>query len=169
MAKNSIAARVKKAQADMRAAAERYAKAASASANAVELGPYIPAELLARRRADSVLLAAARRARKPAKKRRSGKKKVSAAQRAARARFAAASRARGGKVRKAGKKRRTTKAKPARRPAARKTSKRKSKVTTVTAAQVIKMAQKGSLKKWLCGGVKRTGCGSTGRVLDRIR
>jgi hypothetical protein len=43
--------------------------------------------------------------------------------------------------------------------------KRKKKAQrSVTAAQVVAMAKKGSLQRWLCSGIKRTGCGSSGRV-----
>lgn len=161
-----IAARVRKAQAGMRAAAKRYNDAAAAAANPGPMfGPFIPQELLARRRADSVLARALRKKR-GSKKKRSTKRKVSAAQRAARARFAAAAKARSkaGKRRKSSgsKKRSSVKAKPSKR----RTTKRKGAQRTVTANQIIAMAKKGALQNWLCRGVRRTGCGGAGKVVS---
>lgn len=160
-----IAARVRKAQAGMRAAAKRYNDAAAAAANPGPMfGPFIPQELLARRRADSVLARALRKKR-GSKKKRSTKRKVSAAQRAARARFAAAAKARS----KAGKRRKSSsvKAKPSKRPTAkRRSTKRKGAQRTVTANQIIAMAKKGALQNWLCRGVRRTGCGGAGKVVS---
>lgn len=47
----------------------------------------------------------------------------------------------------------------------RKPAKKRGAQRSVTAAQVIAMAKKGALQKWLCQGRKRTGCGSSGRVV----
>jgi hypothetical protein len=48
----------------------------------------------------------------------------------------------------------------------KKTGPKHKKVQTVTAAQVISMAKKGALQRWLCQGRARTGCGSSGRVVS---
>ncbi len=40
---------------------------------------------------------------------------------------------------------------------------------TVTAAQVIKMAQSGALKTWACKGIKRTGCGGSGSRVANVK
>ena len=47
-------------------------------------------------------------------------------------------------------------------PAAKKASRRKSKVPTVTADAVINNAAKKAMKKWLCEGARRSGCGAGG-------
>jgi hypothetical protein len=191
--KLSVAQRVARAQASMRAAAERYALGASKMP--VMYGPTrddIDPELLARRQADDRILAEMRRLRaaakrRPAKKRatkkRATKKRATPAQ--LRARKASASRAKAGMAgrmragtrynpRSASKSEKTLYAKalrdarkvaPKKRRTVKKKTSRKGASATVTAAQVIKMAQKGALKKWLCSGVKRTGCGSSGRVV----
>jgi hypothetical protein len=159
-------------------------------------GPSIPGELLARRRADSKLAAAFRKLskkRRPAKKtgkrkakRRAGKKRASPAQLRARKAFAARARARA-KSGMAGRMRagtrynpktaskaqkalyaralRVAKAAP-KKKTGRKPSKKRGTQRSVTAAQVIAMAKKGALQKWLCQGRKRTGCGSSGRVVS---
>lgn len=49
-------------------------------------------------------------------------------------------------------------------PKPRKPRASKPKETVVTAEQVVKAAVDADLKRWLCQGPKRTGCGSTGRV-----
>jgi hypothetical protein len=116
--------------------------------------------------------------RRSKKKKRRSKKKASPAQLRARKAFAERMRA-GSKYnpRKASKKERKLYSRalrdarrvgvsPARRKKTGKKRRSSKKGQTVTAAQVIAMAKKGALQKWLCQGRKRTGCGSTGRVVS---
>lgn len=62
---------------------------------------------------------------------------------------------------KVAKKKTTRRASPA--PAARRASApRRKKVPTVTASSVINQAAKAALKRWLCEGARRSGCGAGG-------
>lgn len=117
---------------------------------------------------------------KPAEKMRSPKRKLSAAEKAARKRALAARRAYATAAARAarlpGKKKRKAAPKKSRvaprkkvatravsRVAAAPKPRRASKkVPTVTAASVINNAQKAALKRWLCEGARRSGCGAGG-------
>ena len=55
---------------------------------------------------------------------------------------------------------------PARKPAKKSRRKSGSSNTVITAAQVLKMAKTGKLKRWLCEAPKRTGCGKRARVVS---
>ncbi len=96
---------------------------------------------------------------------KSPKRKLSKTEKAARARVLAAYRASAARAaRLPGKKKRRTKKKTASRaaapaPARRRTSK---KVRTVTANQVIAAQAQAALKRWLCEGARRSGCGAGG-------
>lgn len=98
---------------------------------------------------------------KPGKKKR---RKLTKAEKAARKRVLSAHRASAARAaRLPGKKKRRPVKKAAVRtaskPAARRSSKR---APTVTAAQVINNATKAALKRWLCQGPRRSGCGAGG-------
>lgn len=147
-------------------------------------GPSIPAELLARRRADSAIARAFRKLgkKKSSKKKRTSKKRASPAQQRARKAFAARARARAktgmaGRMR-AGKRYNPKTASAAQKKlyaralrVAKKVSRKKRPTKkkaqrSVTAAQIIAMAKKGAMQNWLCRGVRRTGCGGAGKVVS---
>lgn len=106
--------------------------------------------------------------RKPAKKKRAS---LSKAEKAARARVRAARASYASSAARAarlpGKKKRTSKKKVARASAPAQTRRQTSKLPTTTADKVIADAAKKQLRRWLCEGARRSGCGAGGsRVIS---